>query len=169
MAKRESNGHEMPSVLFAISNMGSDSQERAPMPQFRPTSFTPMVRPMSMASRTSTRRERPNSYASTTRKERPISFAPSVEEYGYIEESLSQIPPKAKVRDSRISSDYNAFPQEKELSTDETVVKKEQVVAFKPGYRFYMAFSSLAVLAMMVSLDGTSVSVALPVCHIYSH
>lgn len=34
---------------------------------------------------------------------------------------------------------------------------------FQPGYRFYLAFSSLAVLAMMVSLDGTSVSVALPV------
>lgn len=34
---------------------------------------------------------------------------------------------------------------------------------FEPGLRFYLAFSSLAVLAMMVSLDGTSVSVALPV------
>lgn len=34
---------------------------------------------------------------------------------------------------------------------------------FHPGARFYLAFSSLAVLAMMVSLDGTSVSVALPV------
>lgn len=36
---------------------------------------------------------------------------------------------------------------------------------WNPGYRFYMAFSALAVLAMMVSLDGTSVSVALPICH----
>lgn len=34
---------------------------------------------------------------------------------------------------------------------------------FRPGYQFYLAFSSLAVLALMVSLDGTSVSVALPV------
>ena len=37
------------------------------------------------------------------------------------------------------------------------------VTKFDPGWRFYLAFSSLAVLAMMVSLDGTSVSVALPV------
>ena len=35
--------------------------------------------------------------------------------------------------------------------------------AFKPRRRFYLAFSSLTILAMMVSLDGTSVSVALPV------
>ena len=34
---------------------------------------------------------------------------------------------------------------------------------FRPGYRFYLAFASLTILAMMVSLDGTSVSVALPV------
>ena len=38
-----------------------------------------------------------------------------------------------------------------------------KMTIFDPGYRFYLAFSSLAVLAMMVSLDGTSVSVALPV------
>ncbi|KAI1079847.1 putative MFS multidrug transporter [Whalleya microplaca] len=34
---------------------------------------------------------------------------------------------------------------------------------FKPNYGFYLAFSSLTILAMMVSLDGTSVSVALPI------
>ena len=47
------------------------------------------------------------------------------------------------------------------LKTDGVV---EEAVKFEPSYRFYLAFSSLAVLAMMVSLDGTSVSVALPVC-----
>jgi hypothetical protein len=36
-------------------------------------------------------------------------------------------------------------------------------IVFKPGYRFYIAFTALAVLAMMVALDGTAVSVALPV------
>jgi hypothetical protein len=36
-------------------------------------------------------------------------------------------------------------------------------IEFNPDYRFYLAFSSLAVLAMMVALDGTAVSVALPV------
>lgn len=34
---------------------------------------------------------------------------------------------------------------------------------FKPSLQFWLAFAPIAVLAMMVSLDGTSVSVALPV------
>ena len=34
---------------------------------------------------------------------------------------------------------------------------------FKPGMRFYLAFSSLAALSLVVALDGTSISVALPV------
>ncbi|KAH7010926.1 major facilitator superfamily protein [Macrophomina phaseolina] len=34
---------------------------------------------------------------------------------------------------------------------------------FKPGLRFWLALAPIAVLAMMVSLDGTSVSVALPI------
>ena len=156
MANRDENGQEMASVLFAIGNMGRQSHERAPMPTFRPTSFTPMVRPMSMGSNA-----RPRSMASTVKKERPLSFAPSIEEYSYIEETLSQIPPKAKLRDSGI---YDVSPPEKEVGSEEKVGREPEVPQFKPGYRFYMAFSSLAVLAMMVSLDGTSVSVALPVC-----
>lgn len=36
------------------------------------------------------------------------------------------------------------------------------VTKFNPGRRFYLAYSSLAVLVMMVALDGSSVSVALP-------
>ena len=36
------------------------------------------------------------------------------------------------------------------------------VTKFHPGKRFYLAYSSLAVLVMMVALDGSSVSVALP-------
>ena len=50
-----------------------------------------------------------------------------------------------------------------EAHPDTTHDKSNDASHFKPGYRFYLAFSSLAVLAMMVSLDGTSVSVALPV------
>jgi fucose permease len=34
---------------------------------------------------------------------------------------------------------------------------------FKPGRNFWLAFAPIAVLAMMASLDGTSVSVALPI------
>jgi MFS family permease len=35
-------------------------------------------------------------------------------------------------------------------------------VVFEPGARFYLAFSALAALALVVALDGTSLSVALP-------
>ena len=34
---------------------------------------------------------------------------------------------------------------------------------FKPGKRLYVAFLTLAVITLMVALDGTSLSVALPV------
>jgi MFS family permease len=34
---------------------------------------------------------------------------------------------------------------------------------FKPGLQFYLAFSALAALSLVVALDGTSISVALPV------
>jgi hypothetical protein len=34
---------------------------------------------------------------------------------------------------------------------------------FRPGTRFYLAFSALAALSLVVALDGTSISVALPV------
>ncbi|KAI9370387.1 major facilitator superfamily domain-containing protein [Aspergillus egyptiacus] len=47
--------------------------------------------------------------------------------------------------------------------TSEETGCEDETVSFNPGARFYMAFSSLVVLAMMVSLDGTSVSVALPI------
>ena len=35
---------------------------------------------------------------------------------------------------------------------------------FKPTTRLYLAFGTLAVITLMVALDGTSLSVALPVC-----
>jgi hypothetical protein len=35
--------------------------------------------------------------------------------------------------------------------------------AFNPGWRFMLAFSSLAVITLMAALDATSISVALPV------
>lgn len=52
-------------------------------------------------------------------------------------------------------------------STDNDGVKilphQPQAVAFRPGTRFYLAFSALAALSLVVALDGTSISVALPV------
>lgn len=37
---------------------------------------------------------------------------------------------------------------------------------FNPGLKFYLAFMSFAVLILMVALDATTLSVALPVCYV---
>ena len=111
--------------------------------------------------------------ASSHKPERPLSFAqsfaPNPEEFGYIEQNLSQLPPKAILPNRHSTNDQSFYPQEDEAimkeTEPETKGEEAEIAPFKPGYRFYMAFSSLAVLAMMVSLDGTSVSVALPVSH----
>jgi len=52
-------------------------------------------------------------------------------------------------------------PQSQDANTNNS--QDGSNIVFNPGARFYFAFSSLTVLAMMVALDGTSVSVALPV------
>lgn len=52
---------------------------------------------------------------------------------------------------------------EQERDKAELQETEAALAKFKPGYMFYLAFSALSVLALMVSLDGTSVSVALPV------
>ena len=49
-------------------------------------------------------------------------------------------------------------PSEKSASTTES-----SSAAFNPGWRFYLAFSSLSVITLMAALDATSISVALPV------
>jgi hypothetical protein len=56
-------------------------------------------------------------------------------------------------------------PQSAPQSQDDNINNSQDAsnIVFNPGARFYFAFSSLTVLAMMVALDGTSVSVALPV------
>jgi hypothetical protein len=54
------------------------------------------------------------------------------------------------------------------LQQNENTDANAASITFNPGYRFYLAFTALAVLAMMVALDGTAVSVALPVCTISS-
>ena len=69
----------------------------------------------------------------------------------------------------KISNDINISQEHlkdecQNKETDEDVVS----IGFNPGYRFYFAFTALAVLAMMVALDGTAVSVALPVCTLKS-
>lgn len=50
------------------------------------------------------------------------------------------------------------------LRTDQQPLQPSQdAVQFHPGSRFYLAFSALAALSLVVALDGTSLSVALPV------
>ena len=45
---------------------------------------------------------------------------------------------------------------------DMEAAKDNNVPEFNPSRRFYLAFLALAVLTLMVALDGTSLSVALP-------
>lgn len=40
--------------------------------------------------------------------------------------------------------------------------------AFKPGLRFYLAFSSLLIITLAAALDATSLSVALPVSSLFT-
>jgi hypothetical protein len=59
----------------------------------------------------------------------------------------------------------NLSSSQREINGQDGSISKEDAAAneFNPGLRFYMSFAALAVLALMVSWDGTSVSVALPV------
>ena len=59
------------------------------------------------------------------------------------------------------TSDYGSTPQE--ASLESSPPEKDGSVEFNPTRRFYLAFASLAMLTLMVALDGTSLSVALPV------
>ena len=58
--------------------------------------------------------------------------------------------------DSGISGLYDA-------AYSEPREKRGNVPEFKPSTRLYLAFLTLAVITMAVALDGTSLSVALPV------
>jgi len=68
-------------------------------------------------------------------------------------------------RKSRLNTITFAVP----TNDHQTAVEKRrtttilQQVVFKPDARFYLAFSALASLSLVVAIDGTSISVALPV------
>lgn len=50
------------------------------------------------------------------------------------------------------------------VETDQEPLRPSQhAVVFQPSRRFYLAFTALAALSLVVALDGTSLSVALPV------
>ena len=60
--------------------------------------------------------------------------------------------PKGPVRDGKEKLQSTQSSEERDIRAD-----------FKPGARFYWAFGSLMLLALMTALDGTSISVALPI------
>lgn len=73
--------------------------------------------------------------------------------------SSSWINPIFETRKSRGISRLPSHVEDKEV----------QVVEFKPDMRFYLAFSALAGLSLVIALDGTSISVALPVISEHLH
>lgn len=50
---------------------------------------------------------------------------------------------------------------------DHSTAPEHQLEQWTPSIRLYLAFLTLAVITMMVALDGTSLSVALPVCILF--
>ena len=68
---------------------------------------------------------------------------------------------------------HQASPASKRASKMASVLKRESVPApapaqskgasYKPGIWLYMAFATLGILTVMVALDATALSVALPV------
>lgn len=75
---------------------------------------------------------------------------------------MSQPSPEDDASKRQLSS-TGTDEKPEEHAKQEEPVPGDDGVEWSPGYRFYLAFSALAVLALMASLDGTSVSVALPV------
>ncbi len=59
------------------------------------------------------------------------------------------------------------IPMDKEQGGDSetpsSIHEDAKIPEFKPSARVYLAFLTLAVITLMVALDGTSLSVALPV------
>lgn len=53
-------------------------------------------------------------------------------------------------------------------STVEDYATKNQDAPYKPGKWLYLAFATLAILTIMVALDATALSVALPVSSLHS-
>ena len=56
-----------------------------------------------------------------------------------------------------------------EISNSESIQSsptgRTQPTQYKPGLWLYLAFATLAILTIMVALDATALSVALPVSH----
>lgn len=89
-----------------------------------------------------------------------------------VEESLSFPPPATmvnkEVEDYEIDQTHEPPLHQVESAHSLQQVKSAGIppvpeAEFKPTLRLYLAFGTLAVITLMVALDGTSLSVALPV------
>lgn len=69
--------------------------------------------------------------------------------------------PQSAFDDTAVPSYYGKA--QSTVSTQQSGEKDGPAIVFKPDARFYLAFSALASLSLVVALDGTSISVALPV------
>jgi MFS family permease len=78
-----------------------------------------------------------------------------------------QRPTPSRLRHSAYPTDFIADLYKDSFiapSTAGTVQsEKNTPPPFEPGIRFYLAFSALAALSLVIALDGTSISVALPI------
>lgn len=94
-------------------------------------------------------------------------LAPEADVEYHRHETLRQLGSPADTIDSQLPR-YAASERIASCSADvltdcEPLRPTEDAAAFRPGSRFYLAFSALAALSLVVALDGTSLSVALPI------
>lgn len=73
------------------------------------------------------------------------------------------VAPRAVGKDRKASVVSLRDPQFDARASFSGIQEEPSKAEFKPSLRLYLAFSTLAVITMMVALDGTSISVALPV------
>ena len=85
---------------------------------------------------------------------------------------LTQEEPKKAIdpfsKDTVTQSDRGDGSPSPSPSEKENLEQIKAAAEFSPDWRFYLAFVSLAILTLMVALDATSISVALPVRHTIS-
>ena len=65
-----------------------------------------------------------------------------------------------------LEADQDNVRREASSSSSPAPVEKHGVPEFNPGWRFYVVFTTMAVITLAVALDATSLSVALPVSQI---
>lgn len=69
----------------------------------------------------------------------------------------------AELKEVNIEGDRASQCSDAASQTPTPSLEGPDETTFKPGHRFYFAFGTLSILTLMVALDGTSISVALPV------